>query len=110
MCDPQEVQVVKDALAANPNNLGIGLVHEPTGHVHLKPFDTVPGGHAQLAGDLRLPLNEVKGFVIGLSGRAYQVLNVSHLNNPAGQGAGGPLQMPQPLFDSVQQALKDAGL
>src|SRR6266511_3068246 len=38
MCDPQEVQAVKDALAANSNNLGIGILHEPTGHIHLKPF------------------------------------------------------------------------
>jgi hypothetical protein len=109
MCDPQEVQAVKDALARDPNNIGVGIIHEPTGLVFVKPFDDVPGGHAQLALDRRLPLHESRGFVIGRAGSGYQVMNRSHLNGP-GQGSPGPMQMPQPLFDAVLQSLKDGGL
>jgi hypothetical protein len=108
MCDPQDVQAVKDALASDPNNIGVGIIHEPTGRVFLKPFDDVPGGHAQLAGDLGFPLSEVKGFIVGRSGAGHQVVNLSHLNS--GQGSPGPMQMPQPLFDAVLQSLRDAGL
>jgi hypothetical protein len=92
------------------STFGVGIIHEPTGQVHLKPFDAVPGGHVRLAGDLGLPLNEVKGFVVGLSADSYQAINASHLSNSSGQGASGTMQMPQALFASVLQSLKDAGL
>jgi hypothetical protein len=59
---PQEVQAVKAALDQDPLNAGVGVLHEPTGTISLRPFDQVPGGHAQLAGDLGLPLSECKGF------------------------------------------------
>src|SRR5437870_5718081 len=109
MSTPQEVQAVKDALDQNPNNLGVGIIHEPTGQIHLRPFDDVPGGHAQLASDLGFPLAEVKGFIIGKSGNDYQVINASHLNNLAAQGATGSLQMPDDLFQKVLQGLSNAG-
>jgi hypothetical protein len=110
MCSPDDVQAVKDALDRNPNNAAVGIIHEPTGRIFLKPFDDVPGGHAQLAGDQGLPLNEAKGFVIRKHAGGYQAINVSHLNNAAGQGATGSMQMPADLFDAVVQKLKDAGL
>ena len=109
MCDPHEVQAVKDALGRNPNNIGVGIIHEPTGRVFLKPFDDVPGGHAQFAGDLGLPVSETRGFLVGRSGSGYQVVNLSHLNSAA-PGSPGPMQMPQPLFDVALQSLQDAGL
>jgi hypothetical protein len=109
MCDPHDVQAVKDALAQNANNIGVGVIHEPTGRVFLKPFDDVPGGHAQIAGDAGIPLSEARGFLVGRSGSGYQVVNLSHLNSPA-PGSPGPMQMPQPLFDLVLQSLRNAGL
>ncbi len=109
MCDPHDIQAVKDALAKDPNNIGVGIIHEPTGRIVLKPFDDVPGGHAQLAGDLGLPLSETRGFLVGRSGSSYQVVNLSHLNSLRA-GGPGPMQMPQPLFDIVVKSLQAAGL
>lgn len=110
MCSPDDVQAVKEALDRDPNNAGIGVIHEPTGRIFLKPFDDVPGGHAQLAGDQGLPLSEAKGFVIKKIAGGYEAINVSHLNNPAGQGMPGTMKMPADLFDAVVQKLKDAGM
>jgi hypothetical protein len=107
---PAEVQAVKDALARDVNNVGVGVVHEPTGRVYLKPFDDLPmgGGHQELASLTQLPLGECKGFVIGLLHGGYVVVNSSHLNGP--QGQPGSLQMPAPLFLDIEQALRAAGL
>jgi hypothetical protein len=106
---PQEVQAVKAALDQDPLNAGVGILHEPTGRIYLKPFDQVPGGHAQLAGDLGLPLSECKGFGIAkAAGGAYVPVNNSHLNGP--QGLPGSLQMPQPTFADIVRALQAAGL
>ena len=106
---PQEVQAVKAALDQNPLNAGVGVLHEPTGTISLRPFDQVPGGHAQLAGDLGLPLNECKGFgIFKAPGGAYVPVNASHLNGP--QGVPGSLQMPQPTFAEIIAALQAAGL
>jgi hypothetical protein len=106
---PAEVQAVKDALDQNALNAGVGVLHEPTGRIHLKPFDQVPGGHAQLAGMMGLPLMECKGFAIvkATDGRFVPV-NISHLNGP--QGTPGSLQMPQATFDEIVRALGAAGL
>ena len=110
MCNLNEVQEIKDALARNPNNIGVGILHEPTGRVFLKPFDQVTGGHAQFASLLRFPLREVRGFVIGRTSSGYQVVNQSHLNQLTGQGQPGSLAMPQDTFNQVLQSLNDAGL
>jgi hypothetical protein len=106
---PAEVQAVKDALDQNVLNAGVGILHGPTGSIHLKPFDQVPGGHAQLAGMLGLPLVECKGFAIlkAPDGRFVPVNN-SHLHGP--QGSPRSLQMPQATFDEIVQALGAAGL
>lgn len=108
-CDPAEVQAVKDALNRNPYNLGIGVLHEPTGQIRLAPFDVVPGGHAELVVRLTLPAMECKGFVIEkrLDG-TFAAVNISHLNGP--QGQAGSLQMPPATFDDIRQALQQAGL
>jgi hypothetical protein len=106
---PQELQAVKAALDHNPLNLGVGILHEPTGRISLRPFDQLPGGHAQLAGDLALPLGECKGFGIAkAAGGAYVPVNSSHLNGP--QGSPGSLQMPASTFAEIVAALQAAGL
>jgi hypothetical protein len=109
-CDPQEVQAVKDALLQNDLNLGVGILHEPTGQVRLCPIDSLPnrGGHAEFAGVLGLPLAECKGFVIGKQGDAFVPVNLSHLNGP--QGQPGSLQMPAATFADIVRALRAAGL
>src|SRR5947207_1942408 len=109
-CQPQELQAIKDALDRNPNNLGVGILHEPTGQIHLAPMDALPnrGGHDELAQLLNLPQGACKGFSIAKQGAAYTPFNVSHLNGP--QGQPGSLQMPSPTFAAIVQALQDAGL
>jgi hypothetical protein len=106
---PVEVQAVKDALDQNALNAGVGILHEPTGKIHLRPFDQVPGGHAQLVGMMGLPLNECKGFAILKAADGWFIpVNNSHLNGP--QGTPGSLQMPRVTFDEIVQALGAAGL
>ncbi len=109
-CDPHEVRAVKDALTQNDLNIGVGILHEPTGQVRLCPIDSLPnrGGHAELVGVLGLPLAECKGFMIGKQGDAFVPINLSHLNGP--QGQPGSLQMPAATFTAIVQALQVAGL
>ena len=109
-CDPGELQVVKDALNRDSTNLGVGILHVPSGHIHLIPFDSLPmrGGHAEFAGLLHLPLDQCRGFVIATQPAGFLVSNMSHLNGP--QGQPGSLQMPAPLFADIVQALQDEGL
>ncbi len=109
-CDPREVQRVKDALQYNDVNLGVGIVHEPTGQIRLSPFDDLPrrGGHVELADALGLPLAECKGFIIARQGDSFMPVNMSHLNGP--QGQPGSLQMPAATFAGVVRALLGAGL
>ncbi len=91
-------------------NIGVGVLHEPTGQVRLRPMDALPnrGGHAELAGLLGLPLAECKGFVIGKQADVFVPVNLSHLNGP--QGQPGSLQMPAATFAAVVAALQSAGL
>jgi hypothetical protein len=110
-CDSGEVRVVKDALNQNDLNVGVGLLHEPTGRIYLRPIDSLPhkGGHAELVAELGLPQRECKGFVISKSpAGAFVPVNLSHLNGP--QGSPGSLQMPQATFDEIVKALGSAGL
>jgi hypothetical protein len=110
-CDPQEVQAVKDGLTRNPLNLGIGILHEPTGQIHLSPMDQLPNrnGHDDLVTRLQLPPDECKGFAIGIQKDGALVpVNLSHLNGP--QGQPGSLQMPADTFAAILQALQVAGL
>ncbi len=107
-CSPHEVQTVKDALRINSLNSGLGILHEPTGQIHLIPIDIV-GGHVGFAILLGLPENEWKGFGIGINpDGTFTAMNVSQLNGPLGQL--GSLQMPQSTFQSILQALQGAGL
>jgi hypothetical protein len=100
---------MKGALRQNPHNMGIGLLHEPTGRIYVAPFDDVPGGHTHLAAEKGVQPSECKGFVVcHQPDGSLGPLNLSHLNGP--QGQPGSLQMPQPTFDGIAQALKDAGL
>jgi len=106
---PSELQAVKDGLDHNARNAGLGILHEPSDRVFLAPFDSVPGGHAELAMQSGLPLHECKGFLIGKDTHGdYVLVNNSHLNGL--QGQPGALRMPQTTFDAIEQALRNAGL
>ena len=108
-CDAQEVQHVKDELVINPNNVGVGILHEPTGLIHLAPFDDLHGGHDQLVFHKKLAAQECRGFVVvRLPDGSFDAVNNSHLNGP--QGSPGSLLMPVPLFQTIVQVLRQAGL
>jgi hypothetical protein len=90
-------------------NGGVGIVHEPTGQIHLAPFDDVPGGHAELVNKLNLRPSECKGFAIFKQPDGkFVAINNSHLNGT--QGQPGSVQMPSSTFAAIVQALEDAGL
>jgi hypothetical protein len=109
VCNPQELQRVKDELDRDINNHGVGILHEPTGQIYLAPFDDVPNGHDELVAKWNLPASECKGFAIMKQpDGTFIPLNSSHLNGP--QGQPGSLTMPLPTFSSIVQALQAAGL
>jgi hypothetical protein len=108
-CDAHELQKVKDALFYDANNIGIGLLHEPSGRLHMAPFNDLQGGHDELLARTGLPDLECKGFGIGLDPNGvFEVVNKSHLNGP--QGQPGSLLMPLQLFQAIVAALRQAGL
>jgi hypothetical protein len=109
ICDPQEVQRVKDELNKQPRNYGVGVLHEPTGRICLAPFDVVAGGHTELTSQKSLPNSECKGFVIVKQANGtFTAINLSHLNGNQGQPSS--LRMPQATFDGILAALRNAGL
>jgi hypothetical protein len=109
-CDPREVQDVKDALGQIALNLGVGILHEPTGRISLLPMDRLPnrGGHNELVQLFNVPSSECKGFVIVKANDGFLPVNISHLNGI--QGQPGSLQMPPVTFSEIVQALTSAGL
>ena len=93
----------------DPNNLGIGILHEATAQLHIAPYDVIKGGHDALVALHALAANECKGFAISRKPNgSFEAVNVSHLNGP--QGQTGSLQMPLALFKSIEAALSQAGL
>jgi hypothetical protein len=107
LCDAAAIQAIKDALNQNPNNLGVGILHEPTGQIHLLPFDQV-AGHKGLARRYNVKETECKGFVIGKQpDGTFAAANLSELNGALGQP--GSLQMPQSTFDEIVKTLGAAG-
>lgn len=107
---PTEIQQIKDALTRDPNNLGVGVIHLPTGAVSMCPFNDLPhgGGHAELVQILGLKQTDCRGFIVGLLGTHYTIVNASHLNGP--QGQPGSVRMSPALFAQLEQALRQAGL
>jgi hypothetical protein len=109
MVDRNELQAVKIALNADVTDFGVGVYHIPSNRVYLVPASrTRPNvGHGALVQQLNLNRTDCRGFVITKHTSLYVVENASGLNvNSGGVGLG----MPQPLFDSIRQALLAAGL
>lgn len=102
MIPQQEVADLRAAFAANPADLGVGLYNPGTGEIHVASFDRMaPGGHADLATQLRLtPLSDWRGFVVSSDG---QFLPASHLNKPA-------MWMAPADAAAVEAILRKAGL
>jgi hypothetical protein len=111
MVDSNEVKTVKNALNADITDFGVGVYHIPTARVYLAPASTTKPafGHNTLVLQLGLNRNDCRGFVIAKHPQTgqYVIENASGLN--VGSGGVG-LGMPQPLFDSIKQALLAAGL
>jgi hypothetical protein len=108
-CDPQEVLRVKDALAKDANNFGVGVLHEPTGRIFLAPYDDLGGGHDLLVAKRHLTAFDCKGFVvILLLNGTFDTLNHSHLNGTQGQPAS--LSMPNGTYQEIGTTLRQAGL
>ena len=108
-CDAREVQAVKDALTVDPNNLGVGILHDPTGQLRLAPYNDLGGGHDLLTSRFQWPNQQCKGYVVvRLPDGSFDAVNLSHLNGP--QGQPGSLQMDRALFQTILTALRQAGL
>lgn len=108
-CDPAEIRQVKAELDANPRDLGLGVIHLPTGRLHLRSFDSVGRrGHEALVSRLGYVAADCRGFVIVKDGPSFHVLNVSQLNGP--QGRPGSLNMADDLFNNIVKELRHGGL
>jgi len=107
-CPSDELQALVDRLNQDVQEVGVGILHEPTGEIRLSTVGQV-GGHDGLVQVSMWPARDCKGFVIGRNADGtFSVHNFSGLNGP--QGQPGSLQMPTATFQSIEQALKDAGL
>src|SRR6266545_183455 len=103
--DSREVDAVKQALTADPGDIGVGVIHLPTAGIILRPFNSIPSGngHIGLVDETVSPADEFRGFIVIREAGRYDVLNSSHLNGP--QGAPGSLRMPAQVFDMIVREL-----
>jgi len=99
----EELVTVRDALMRDSCNLGVGILHLPTGRIALKPFAQLPhrGGHVELAGNLDWAPDECLGFFVARPTGECVMINRSQLNAQA-----GPLQMPQGTFRNILLSLR----
>jgi hypothetical protein len=106
---PGELQSVKDGLLVNPNNIGVGILHQPTGQIRMAPYDDLLGGHDALTARCSLDNQECKGFVVVLRPDGqFDCVNNSHLNGAQGKPAS--LQMETALFQEIVNTLRTGGL
>ncbi len=101
----EELQAVRDALRTDSCNLGVGIVHLPTGRIALKPFESLRhrGGHVGLAAEMEWSPEECLGFMVARPSAECIMINRSQLNAQA-----GALHMPAETFRNVLSRLRNS--
>ncbi len=119
-CDPVDIAYVESELAKNANNMGVGVVDVRTGFVRIFPFsDTrafsrtnphllVMEGHEAAAALAGIPVDQARGFALGMPGGQWLIINSSHLNSVDGQA--NTMRMAPQTFKDVVSALQAAGV
>ena len=79
---PTELLAVREALSQDPSNIGVGILHMPTGRIALRPFDRLRnrGGHLELAGECDWTPQECLGFIVAKPANECVMVNLSQLN------------------------------
>ncbi len=100
---PFELLAVREALQEDSLNYGIGLLHEPTERIGLRPFNHVHhrGGHLGLAAECGWAANECLGFLVAIPNGTSVIVNVSQLNVRK-----GGLNMPAATFRNIVLSLR----
>jgi hypothetical protein len=100
-----ELDRVREALKEDPWNLGVGILHVPTGRIALRPFDQLKnrGGHLELVHELEWVLGECLGFIVARPAAECVMVNLSQLNAQA-----GALWMAPETFRNIVLALRQS--
>ena len=100
-----ELLAVREALLQDAFNLGVGILHLPTGRVVLRPFDALRhrGGHVELAEEFDWRPDECLGFIVARPAGECVMINLSQLNSQA-----GPLYMPHGTFRNILLSLRQS--
>ena len=103
--DSQELRTVREALKEDPSNFGVGILHQPTGRIALRPFNQLKnrGGHLELVNELEWSTRECLGFVVARPADECVMVNLSQLNAPT-----GALWMPAGTFRSIVLSLRQS--
>jgi hypothetical protein len=100
---PFELLAVREALQDDSLNYGVGLLHEPTERIGLRPYNQVHhrGGHLGLAAECGWTANECLGFLVAVPKGTSVIINVSQLNVRK-----GGLNMPADTFRNIVLSLR----
>lgn len=100
--------------------MGVGVIDLRTGQVRLFPFDEtdafstanpqlqVMAGHEAAAAMAGVPPDQARGFILGITGNDWHVINGSHLNQADGQA--NSVNMDPRTFNEIITALQAAGI
>jgi hypothetical protein len=108
--DRNQLQAVKARALADATDAGLGILHLPSGTIHIASASQLPAhSHIDFVQQMQLKTVECRGFTI-VQDRAGRVIaqNFSGLN--VGMPGSVRFGMEQSLFDDVVKALRSAGL
>lgn len=108
--DPNQVQAAKANALADATDAGLGVLHLPTGTIHLASASALPNhGHLDIVNLCQLVADECRGFTMVKHPSTGTVIvqNFSGLN--VGQPGSIKFGMEQSRFDDVMIALRAAG-
>lgn len=119
-CDPAEVAHLKQEMAKQPNNMGVGVIDMKTGKIRIFPYDDtdafsganphlqVMAGHESAAAMAGIDPGDARGFVLGRQGGNWHVFEQSHLNRIDAQV--NAMRMHPQIFAEIVAALQTAGV
>lgn len=101
--NPIELLSVRESLRTDPVNLGVGLLHQITGRIVLRPFEEIRhgGGHLELAAEYGWLPDECLGFMVARPANECVMVNLSQLN-----AQNGPLFMQHATFRTILLSLR----
>ncbi|MCE9530804.1 MAG: hypothetical protein K8T89_06740 [Planctomycetes bacterium] len=101
--DPDELNAVREALARDRTEYGVGILHQPSSKIALRPFDQLRyrGGHQELISLKEWLPEDCLGFIVARPAEEYVMINLAQINT-----RDGPLNMPAGLFRNIVLSLR----